>query len=291
LAGYIADTWQGAVYDPQEDKVIWPKRRQQRYVAPVEEQRIRLVGVEWFLPMSQSSSNTPRTLLNSLRRICPEALPTRFGTCEPPQHRLETDEELFIGTWESANAVEWGDSFFWRSKSPCYGGHICFPDRRDQYKPEGAERAVHLSMNLDGRALTADSRWCETVVSLTLELARKLKAFYALGYVQRNVIARRGIWFDGKSEPSPTLPGKWWLGLPQRPAWLVWFGAGYAEVLQANLEHMASAITPDGMLLRFGQKPMDSDELTGVFPLLPRFLIAREEGETHKPAQEIPRLG
>jgi hypothetical protein len=61
-------------------------------------------------------------------------------------------------------------------------------------------------------------------------------------------------------------------------------------VLQANLEHIASTITADGMLLRLGLKPMDSDELKGVFPLLPKFLIAQEDGEKYKPAQEIPSL-
>ena len=62
-------------------------------------------------------------------------------------------------------------------------------------------------MDFDGRALHADAAWCETIVQLFVELARKLKAFYAIGYVQRNVIVRRSVWFDGQSEPSPTLWG------------------------------------------------------------------------------------
>jgi len=183
-----------------------------------------------------------------------------------------------------------GDSFFWKSSKPCFGGHVSFPDQRDLYKPERAGSAINLSMDFDGRALHGDSRWSETVVSVFIELARNLKAFYAIGYVQRNVIARRGIWFDGKSEASPTLPGRWWLGLPPTPGWLMWFGAGYARVLRDSVARLASTQTPDGILLRQGLKPMDCDELKGVLPLLPRNLIALADGENYKPAQEIPLL-
>ena len=93
------------------------------------------------------------------------------------------------------------------AKRPCFGGNISFPDKRDKFRPPGAERSIHLSMDFDGRALHADAAWCETIVQLFVELARKLKAFYAIGYVQRNVIVRRSVWFDGQSEPSPTLRG------------------------------------------------------------------------------------
>ena len=213
-----------------------------------------------------------------------------FGTFEPLQHRLgSNDDEPFIELWKELSGVQWGDSFFWRAKSPCFGGHLSFPDQRDQYKPERAERALHLSMDFDGRALRADARWCETTVRLFSEVAESLRAFYAVGYVQRNVIAGRSIWFDGKSE-SVTLSGRWWLGLPPTPAWLAWFGAGYAQELRDHLSSVASTIKQDGIFLRLGAQPMDCDELKGVFPRSPDSLLAEQEGENHKPARKIPRL-
>jgi hypothetical protein len=88
LARFIADSCQGSVYDPQEGKIVWPRGKAARYVTPSKEERIRLVGLDWFLPTSQRSSATATTLLQVLRRTCPESFPTRFGTFEPLQHRL-----------------------------------------------------------------------------------------------------------------------------------------------------------------------------------------------------------
>ena len=113
--------------------------------------------------------------------MCPEALPTRFGTFEPLQHRLDSNDESFLKMWEEVSNVEYGDLFFWSAKRPCFGGNISFPDKRDKFRPPGAERSIHLSMDFDKRALHADAAWCETIVQLFVELARKLKAFYASG--------------------------------------------------------------------------------------------------------------
>ena len=289
LARHIANTNRGSVYDPQSEKVIWPKQSYRHYVTTTQEERIRLVGLDWFLPASRGSTDTAKTLLVSLRKLCPEGLPTRFGTFEPLQHRLDADDESFLKMWEEVSEVEYGDSFFWNAKRPCFEGSVFFPDKRDKFKPSRAERSIHLSMDFDGRALHAHAGWCETIVRLFVELARALGSFYAIGYVQRNVIARRGIWFDGESEPSPTLRGRWWLGLPPNPVWLMWFGGGYARRLE-SLKADASTVTAEGMLFRQGSLPMDRDELIGTFPDLPAMLFAQIEDDEYLPAQEIPDL-
>ena len=83
-----------------------------RYVAPAKDERIRLVGLDWFLPASRGSTDTATTLLLLLRKVCPEALPTRFGTFEPLQHRLDSNDESFLKMWEEVSNVEYGDLFF-----------------------------------------------------------------------------------------------------------------------------------------------------------------------------------
>jgi hypothetical protein len=253
LARHIANANRGSVYDPQSGKVVWPKHSHRRYATATKEERIRLVGLDWFLPVSRGSSETATTLLLVLRKICPEAVPTRFGTFEPLQHSLDSDDGSFLKMWEEVSDVDHGDSFFWNAKRPCFGGNISFPDKQDKFRPPRAERSIHLSMDFDGRALHADAAWCETIVRLFLELARTLESFYAISYVQRNVIAGRGICFDGQSEPSPTLPGRWWFGLPSDPVWLMWFGGGYARHLE-GLKTVASTVTPEGMLFRQGSE-------------------------------------
>jgi hypothetical protein len=109
-------------------------------------------------------------------------------------------------------------------------------------------------------------------VNLFIEVARKLRAFYANGSVGRNV----------------TVRGRWWLGLPPAPTWLVWFGAGYRNALEASLEDRVSVNTPQGILLRHGAAPLDIDQLSGVFPSLPQSLFTEFDGS--RAADVIPEL-
>ena len=289
LAKSIAETCHGAVYDPQVDQVVWPRKSYRRFIAPKQQERIRLIGLDWYLPMSRSSSDTAKLLLRVLRKTCPEAVPTRFGTFEPLQHRLGSDDESFVNVWKEVGSVTYGDMFFWKSKSPSYGGSASFPDQRDRFRPAGVERAICLSVDFDGRALDTNPAWCETVVNLFLEVARQLRAFYGHGYVQRNVIGGRSVWFDQQSEGAPTVRGRWWLGLPPWPTWLAWFGGGYGRLLKSSMADPAIHF-PEGIFLRCGDTPLAIDELTSVYPQLRQFLYPQFDGNNFVAAQMIPEL-
>jgi hypothetical protein len=70
LARYLADVCQGAVDDPQVGGVTWPIQQPKPAAAPLEEQRIRLVGLEWFLPATAASLDTAKALLDVIRHVC-----------------------------------------------------------------------------------------------------------------------------------------------------------------------------------------------------------------------------
>lgn len=294
LGRALAKVCDGAVYDPQEDKVVFPKGTPKRYKAPAEEQRIRLVNCEWYLPPARFEVTTASELLRLIRRLCPEAAPTRFGQYEPLQHRIEKgNDQPFLDSWKEAAAVDIGDSFFWKAKSPCYGGSVFFPDWRNEDRPKGVARRINLSMDFDGRALHGDSRWTETVIALFLELSRKLQAYYAATYVQREVIAKRGIWLDGRSEDISLPGGQWWTGLPPIPTWLSWFGKPYHSLVKGVSGGFQEY--PEGLFLRLGSEPMDRDQLTGKFPPIPKELQtvvegSPREGRVFKPASVMPEI-
>ncbi|MHC5059290.1 MAG: hypothetical protein ACYTKD_31945 [Planctomycetota bacterium] len=169
---------------------------------------------------------------------------------------------------------------------------------------------MKIQVSLDGRALDADRRWRDAAVSVFLGVARKLGAFYAGAIVERDVIARRGLWYDGRSE-NLSLGGPWWCGLPETHTWLAWFGKPYRPYVGSDLPDPASpqtlphsrgspAITKDfkkGLLLQVGKEPRDTDQLRGAFPRIPAELLAREGasdglGGTMRttPAEVIPHL-
>jgi hypothetical protein len=315
LARHLASRCNGAVYDPQEDAVIWPKGKRRRYRAPLEEQRIRVVGLAWFCPPTENGRGAAEMLLACARRHFPEIVPQRFGTFEPLQGRLgQGNDGPFLAAWHTESQRECAGSLFWKSTAPCFGGSVVFPDRRknppERLCPKGGQPAVSVKVSLDGRALDADGRWRDAAVSVFLDVARKLGAFYAGGIVERDVIARRGLWYDGRSE-NLSLGGPWWCGLPETHTWLAWFGNPYRPYVGTVLPDTESPLTlpyppgspaiardlEEGLLLQVGKEPRDTDQLRGAFPRLPAELLAREEADDgiggtkrRTPAKVIPQL-
>jgi hypothetical protein len=285
----LALAFRGALYDPQEGTVIWPRGKPKRYVRPTGEERIRLVKLEWFCPSSVAEGGAER-FLGTLRRFCPEAVPTRFGFYEPMQGRLDPgDDSPFIAAWSEARVTEHGDWFFWDACSPCFGGSVSFPDRREtlaresgevvQVHPPGSGRAMRLRADFDGRALQSDARWCETVVRLFIALAQEMPAFYGAGYVERDwvVRGRRLYGADGSTESLFLQRSRWWCGLPPKPTWLSWFGGPYVSLIADALP--GAERVNDGLFLRAGPEPMDADELAGRMPPIPQELLAIERWE------------
>lgn len=290
FARRVARETRGAVFDPQEDAVIWPRRTPKRYTAPAAEERFRHVYLTWFLPLVQAEA-TPFNLLSAFRATCPETVPVRYGGFEPYRGRLDSDgDAAFVEAWRGAE-LEFGGSFFWTATPPCFGGHAAFPDKREtltretadvvQLRPPRAGRAIRVSTNWDGRALHEDARWCETVVAAFRNVARHLGAFYGAAYVNRNVVIKRGrVGYAPDSESFALQRSSWWLGIPPKPTWLAWFGEPYRDVVQSYLP--TAERFPEGLLLRHGTEPMDIDELEGRMPELPAEVLAGPEIETFK---------
>lgn len=275
---FMATSLQGAAYDLQKDKVIWPREQRKRCFIEPRGERIRLIELEWFLPAKNAPSRElPETVLKILNLLCNEALPVRYGTYEPLQGKYDhAERESFIENWQALSNDKEGEHLFWKSKRPCFGGSVSFPSRDDSTKPAGAFRRVNISLSFDERALHQDSRWCETVVDIFYRIAVNVRAFYAAAYVQRNVIARRTVFFDGASEKSPLPMSEWWLGIPTEPTWLSWYGRPYKRLVEQYLpnESIARNIS-EGILVRLGKLPMDKDELKPLAPNLPKNVLVR----------------
>lgn len=300
LAKQLAEQGRGAVYDPQEDAVLWPKRRPRVRAPDAREARIRVVELRWYLAGRECSPHVAPALLEVLRAACPEAVPRRYGDCEPFQHTLGTGgEPAFTDFWGSISAKELGRSIYWKAQPPCFSGSASFPDRRTAYPSgepvgiPGTRRCTVISLDFDGRALHGDPRWCEAVVALLPLMARRLGAFYATAHVQRNVIAKRSLWYDGDSETVP-MPFSWFAGLPPAPTWLAWFGPAYVPHVAAALAGRAEPTADGALYFRAGSEPMDTDQLEGYFPPLPAVLAfqTRDDpgpGEARViPADHIP---
>jgi len=275
IATHIAQRCEGVVYDPQAGSMVWPKVKFASPSRSSGSDRVRVVRLGWYSPSSQVSTSMARTFLRTVGRLCPQALPVRFGTYHPLQGRLKTGEEQpFLDSVEEVIQKGRSEMLELRAKSPCFGGILWIPSRGDDTGKIQRARDVHLALDFDGRIIESDSDWCEKLVVLFVELARNLKAFYANGYVERGVFAsRRGLGYDGESEQYPTPAGRW-KGIPSVPYWLSWFGDPYFPLVRGAPEGPEVFHFQDGVLVRLATKPQDLDGLQNTHLRLPPELVS-----------------
>ncbi len=306
LARHLAAANDGAAFDPQEDGLIWPRGVPKRVPPRHEEELTSLVSLKWYLPPARWA-RAPETLVRVLGRRCPEALPSRYGRFEPPQHRFEADDVTpfvsFVLDAEEGHG-------FWFARRPSFGGSWAAPHADEHVRPDDERlRIAHLGVDFDGRVLEQDQRWREAVVDLFATLAAELGAFFGAVQVEpgwtvtRNNRLHGGIeHMEHKSEHI--LRGLLWQGLPPVPMWVSWFGAPYRDLVAPRLGNADEVDHRDeGILLRLAAEPRHVGELPQC--PLPAELTYRhrptEVGEdssmTWVPAQpgdeaaEIPPIG
>ena len=278
----LAKLYQGAIYDPQEDTVVWPKRRPKLYKTPQSAESIDVVNLRWYLPYSKRDSETARLFIEIARKYLYECLPRRFGLFEPFQGKVENDDYTgFYLLWQEAAAKPYGDILHFSSAAPCFGGSASFSDPRDDMpRNVGAEKTVTLQVDIDGRSMR-DPAWREAVTALFTKVSRKVGSFYAIAYVERGIEAKgRSLYFTGNSESYPLPRHDRWLGLPPVPAWLMWIGHPYTEAVRDSCEGHIAEGYDDGFLIRKSSEPSDIESLATDYPSFPRNLQAKLSEQT-----------
>ena len=252
LARKLAKVHDGAAYDPQEDAVFYPRGTPKR-VASQKPAKTSIVRLEWFVPADRWP-DAAATLVQTVTRRCPEALPTRYGNFEPLQERFD-EPEAFVRFLEAGQA-------FWFASRPSFGGHADPPENGPG----------ELGLDFDWRVLEADPRWREAIAGLFAGLASALGAVYAEGWVEPGWYVSRTNRLSiaaGRKTREPALTRGAFPGLPAQPAWLTWFGGEYCEPVAAALDGVGplrkslvrKAVTPavtrhdGGLCVRLGEQP------------------------------------
>ena len=277
LAIQLAKTFQGAAYDPQEDEVVWPKRRPKLYKTPQVAESIDVVNLRWYLPYSKRDSKTARLFVETARKYFYECLPRRFGLFEPFQGKVE-DEDFngFYALWEEAAAAPYGDMLHFKCSAPCYGGSVSFSDPRDDMPRNiDAAKMVKLQIDIDGRAMTDPARR-EAAVAFFQALARAAGSFHAIGYVEGGIETKgRTLYFTGNSETYPLPRHNRWLGIPAVPTWLTWYGHPYSEAVLSACDNHITDRFDEGFMIRASEEPLGIRSLPKDTPDIPSELRAK----------------
>ena len=277
LGVHLSKAFQGATYDPQEDSVVWPKRRPKHYKTPRAADSISVVNLRWYLPYSKRDMRTAMLFVEIAQRHLYECLPRRYGLFEPFQGKVEDgDFSGFYALWEESAAAPYGDTVHFACSAPCYGGSVSFSDPRDDM-PRNADAAkmVKLQVDIDGRALEGPA-WRDATVSLFQAFARAAGSFYAIAYVESGIETMgRSLYFTGNSETYPLPRHNRWLGLPAVPSWLTWYGRPYAEIVRSGCEGYITSGFEEGFWFRASDEPLGILALPKDYPEIPLELRAK----------------
>jgi hypothetical protein len=240
----LAKAIDGALYDPQDDDVVWPgSSRRRAVVVPQGTDRVDALDIEWTT-IRAPTHDTVAGLLDLLQTL-PEAAPVRFGPFEPLQYRLDTDgPDAFV------RAVMEEDFLSWTARRPFVGGHagrMTWPGAPTERRP-----LYQVSLNLLLLSLD-DPGWREEVVHLFRRVAEHLDCFHAQGAVSRGHCGT-SLASDNRTVLPTNLGNvQGWRGLPDHPVWLTWFGEPYASLVAPHVGTLP--------LLRTAEHPNDAQPL------------------------------
>ena len=248
FARRLAEASAGVVVDQQTDQT-W-HRGELRTATPVERGQIHVVQLHWYFQSGGSTDLAARSWLDLARRHLPEALPRRFGTCEPLPMRLETDgPEAFVQTVATETST-----VFFKARTPCIEGSLAGT----------ADRRTTLSHSLSlHRALLSEPAWRVPLQRLFVSFAEASGSFYASAEVQRGLEwSGRSVWYGGKAERTTYLArGGVWAGLPPHPVWWSWFGPGYVPLVDDHLPAQQAEVISGGLFHSRSVEPQDRDQL------------------------------
>lgn len=275
LCERLAVLCEGAVFNPQEDRLVFPDLPERPARRP-SRSRARMLELEFHFPRFGVAEAD--AFLATLARVWPDSVPTRFGVYEPMKGKLAEPggREAFVELSQGP------DLLFWRSRGPALGGTLSrSPDREP---PPGERPRVRLRLDFNASAIEGDGAACDRAVDLFSEVAGGLGAFFAAGYVLRDVLLGAGgaVWHDADTEGlGDWIRGPWWNGLPAPATWLSWYGGAYRAAVREALAGVAEE-RPGGLLVRLGQRPMDADQVLGLGPVIPQDLVVHLHADANE---------
>jgi hypothetical protein len=286
FARAVADEGAGVLYNPQTDQIVWPRNVKKLRDVPAAAQRSdEHLALEWLMARNLVASDGD-ALLDVLGLRMPEALPRRFGTFEPLQGALDRDgraaftsllDDVHLVIWKGRPPLQWGFAGLSRG-----WGSALTPAERDARTPMiGGRKAVmpdYVALEFEP-AIAGDERWLEAVKSLFRAVAEELQPFFAAASFR-----------PASPKDRVRLAGRYWLGIPEGPLWLVWIGKPYLPFAPAGLPDDCER-TRDHIFVSASGDPRHLDELQANAIGWDRSLQGRGGQLDEKLAAEhVPRL-
>jgi hypothetical protein len=255
VATHVARTRSGAVFDPQRDRIVFPKGGKRTAPAKAAAGLIRTLKCEWCYAPGVLA-NQAEQFLSLVSTFLPEAMPVRFGGFEPLQYRLEGGRDRFIEMWKTESSSS--GHFFWTCKRPGLGGGADWPFDNEANAERGGVAAAKLRAELQGDALSTDGQWRAAVSDFFRAVSDRTQAFYARATLSPSAPSQLTAGeHDRIGNPSAVFRGRWH-GVPRHPAWLTWLGRDYSASLASALAE-STDVSPEPGRLFVQDQNLDSE--------------------------------
>jgi hypothetical protein len=277
----FADALGGAVFDPSDERVVWPERFADLEVPVAADVRIDTLDLSWYGSPAAERPGWARRILEIAESTFPEAVPAMWE-----QWGLEKKTKPRPFRWAEVEDFEKASTVslvFWDANPPFLRGHLSRVTNAEggnvhRYPSPFSD----LGISLNAAALEDPERHRQ-LLDLVTRIADETQAVYAHAQLNRNMIYRDGEVGSGESSKpagyhfADSLYGC--VGLPPR-VWLEWFGGPYLPYVTEALACIAHA-AGSGLLAEYGR-----DEALRATNL-PADLI---QGPRGVPAPVVPRM-
>lgn len=256
FARKLAKACHGVVLDEQTSEV-WPQPRSNAPSAPKVYPRADAAEFTWYSLADEMPSDLPQRYLRLAEEHLPQALPTRFGTYDPPQGDFERDgKEGFVRAWEELI----GKCLNLETTYPVTWAYL----RAAREQLEGDVREIRMTV---AHETLEDNAFRARAHLFFISVAIESRAFHATAEVVRNyALVGKELRSDSAAEMYrlSALRRKW-VGLKPHAQWWTWFGPLYADAVRPYLtghreEHA------EGIFHSWTDEPKDRDALVSFLP-------------------------
>lgn len=231
VAKGLAAGSQGVAFDRQEQSILLPSGTKNFTPPKVDEIASTLMLSWWFGPEMLQETRDFINMLEIIERYIPEALPRRYGTYEPPEHKFEgslVDLANFLGATARKSMVVWYPTKPVTNVSislpAVWGG----PDRL-------GFKANNLALEFDA-AVLSQSGWQSQIHRLWRKMSIFLQPFY--GDVRHIHGYRRHagrLWVAADTQHHP-VRSWFWRGIPSSGGVAAVIGTPYREMWKEFFE-------------------------------------------------------
>jgi hypothetical protein len=262
----LAKAAHGIVLNPQADTVVLPSGVK-RYRPQLRKERFSILELSWWFTKGPLLTNSGlHEFIELLERMLPEAMPKRYGSCEPPRYLYaETGREHFLGFLRE----HLDDNIVWYPHQPVAGVYI-HSTAKWGATPQGF-RANYVVIGVETKVLEQPG-WSAGLDRFWRVASQRIRPFYGDSRTL-NGLVRMGATYasDIETEFHP-VNGSWWKGIPRTLGHATVLGEPYLDLWPSFVE---AAQIVDGLAFLSTGDWTTQEDVSGLIGGIPEAIAQR----------------